>query len=91
MNPPAPWGWRIQQGAIVLTGSVQAVDPRDALSRALCTGFTQDRLVGEALGVPLEVLYHAPANASVSYDVVVDGVSIAVWLDDAQPSLSPTH
>lgn len=91
MNPRTAWGWRVRNGSTVLSGTVSAVDPRDALSRALCSECSRDQLVGEALGVPLEVLYHAPANASLSYDIVVDAVSIAVWRDEATQSVSPAH
>ncbi|WP_425952948.1 hypothetical protein [Ralstonia pseudosolanacearum] len=76
----SPWVWSIvgKRGKFfgVLFGEVIAVDPRDALSRALTSAAGKDSLVAEVCNVPVEVLDEAPCNGDTSLDIELEHLTI---------------
>lgn len=72
------WIWRLGAGTKKLGGRVLAVDPRDAVSRALTTTMDGGRLVGEAMGIPLTVIDAAPGNQDACFEHVGDGFTMHV-------------
>ena len=72
------WFWSIEGGFGKREGRVQAIDPRDAVSRALTSEMGDGRLIGEALGVPLTFVAAAPGNASTAFRHEEDGVVLTV-------------
>lgn len=74
-----PWRWRICDAAgVEHSGSVLAVDPRDALSRALTSDAPEGKLLGEALGISCELLRDVPANGDEGDVANVDGCRLSV-------------
>ena len=72
------WFWSIEGGFGKREGRVQAIGPRDAVSRALTSEMGDGRLIGEALGVPLTFVAAAPGNASTAFRHEEDGVVLTV-------------
>lgn len=69
MQQRASWRWSYRGLHGEHHAYVRAVDPRDALSRALTTQLPSGALIGERLGIPVDVLAGAPGNADTSYSV----------------------
>lgn len=88
MSEKALWVWRLHDAPIALTtrtsGVVMAVDPRDAISRALTSSIGNGRhkgqLLGEALGANAgEVLAQAPDSLKTRCEVdLTDKTSLTV-------------
>lgn len=56
------WFWTLIGGGIRATGSVSAVDPRDAISQSLTSNAPDGQLYGVSLGMPLDFIDEAPGN-----------------------------
>ncbi len=78
MQEKASWRWTHSGIHGEHHGYVDAVDPRDALSRALSAKSPSGLLFGEELDIPVDVLVRAPANADPSYSARGLGYSITV-------------
>jgi len=78
MNTKSLWQWSYSGPKGQFNGYVQAVDPRDALSRALTTETSTGALFGTVHGVPISVLQDAPANHDARYEITSDGYSMLV-------------
>lgn len=74
----AHWLWHLTGAHGPLHGYVEAIDPRDALSRALTAETGSGRLLGEEHGIPVAVLDGAPGNADTKYEVSGDGFTLRV-------------
>lgn len=70
------WLWQLTTSNEQKHGYVEAVDPRDALSRALTSTTESGRLLGEQYAIPADVLADAPGNADPRY--VVSGPTFSV-------------
>lgn len=83
----ASWAWSCTGLKDSFDGRTLAVDPRDALSRALTTELTTGQLVAERFGIPLDVLATAPANHDRAYEVSGKNFTVRVAklasIDDA--------
>lgn len=64
MREKSVWSWKItsRTGEQSRHGTVDAVDPRDAFSRALTSALEDGRMVGESFKVPISALDGCPAN-----------------------------
>lgn len=78
MNPAATWFYTLIGNGQVITGEVAAVDPRDAVSRALTTSNTDGKMHGQQLGVNMDLLHAVPANFDKFYEVKSDATYISV-------------
>lgn len=72
------WTWALFVNGKRYGGRVQAVDPRDAVSRALTTATDTGHLVGEQHQVPLTFIDAAPGNADASFSIVDGGIRLEV-------------
>lgn len=86
MRPKVEWSWTYSSILGQIHGTVQAVDPRDALSRALTSTTASGRLFGEEHRIPVSVLNEAPSNFDNHYALAGDG--FAMWVQKvAEPEL----
>lgn len=60
----------------ITIGEVTAIDPRDALSRALASDDGTGKLIGNVFKVPPTVILDAPANFDSSLDIDLDHLAI---------------
>lgn len=75
----AHWLWELVSEKGESHGYVEAVGPRDALSRALTTTWAETgQLVGEVLGVSPETIQDAPANGDLEYVAQGEGFKLLV-------------
>lgn len=74
----ARWLWQLTGSHAPMHGYVEAYYPRDALSRALTSKTATGRLLGEEKSIPIDVLYGAPGNADISYEVTDEEFSLRV-------------
>lgn len=74
----AKWAWALTSTKGRCSGEVMAVDPRDAVSRALTSETAAGKLVGEAYSIPVDVLNEVPANFSPRYEVLGTGFRLCV-------------
>lgn len=74
----AHWLWQLTGPNGPLQGYVEAIDPRDALSRALTSKTSAGRLLGQENLIPVDVLDGAPGNADTKYEVSGEGFTICV-------------
>lgn len=74
----AQWAWSYAGPKGQFQGAVEAVDPRDALSRALTTATPSGLLFGQEHGIPVDGLRDAPGNGDTQYDLVGDGFTLRV-------------
>jgi len=72
MNSNVTWAWEIRSDKGLNSGTVCAMDPRDALSRMLTSPLSDGRLLGEAHQVPVDVLAEAPGNFEQRLRIVTD-------------------
>lgn len=72
------WQWKLATPRATESGAVWAVDPRDALSRALCSELPSGELVGSQYGVPVDFLRDVPANDDTTYEVAIGEMSLSV-------------
>jgi hypothetical protein len=73
------WLWELTGSKGERHGYVTAVDPRDAVSRALTTETTPGRLLGNELGPSfLDVLSVAPGNFDSEFTGNGDGFTLSV-------------
>jgi len=88
MQNATTWHWTIIGMGTIATGEVDAVDPRDAISRALTSVCTVEpgQLIGQYFRVPLQVLDAAPGNMDKHYESVQDDVYVAVRAADQHHS-----
>lgn len=63
----AHWAWWYTGPKGIKEGHVEAVDPRDAFSRALTSKTESGQLFGEERGISIDFLHDIPANDSVQY------------------------
>lgn len=79
-NTPEPWVWSVtgKPGKIfgVFFGEVAAIDPRDALSRALTSDAGNGQFVGQVCNVPVETIDKAPGNFDTTLDIDLEHVTI---------------
>lgn len=73
MQSKSTWNWHFTSARETAHGTVEAVDPRDALSRALTSSTPTGRLLGEVHCIPVAVLDVAPANFDDRYELAGDG------------------
>lgn len=69
----AQWAWTYTGPKGEFSGHVEAVDPRDALSRALTAETASGQPFGQEHGVLIDVLAEATANASIQYAMAGEG------------------
>jgi hypothetical protein len=81
----ATWFWTLIGFGVRVTGEVQAVDPRDAVSRAITSTASDGRLYGKTLGIPLEFIDAAPGNADGFFEVANGSKYVVVRRKD-QPA-----
>jgi len=74
----AKWAWALTSTKGRCSGEVMAVDPRDAVSRALTSETATGKLVGEAHAIPVEVIAQVPANFSQQYELLGAGFRLCV-------------
>jgi len=60
----------------VSVGEVIAIDPRDALSRALTADAGNGQLVAEICRVPIDVIDNAPGNGDTTLDIELEHLMI---------------
>lgn len=72
------WFWLVEGRFGRREGEVRAVDPRDAVSRALTSKTDDGRLIGDALRVPMTFLTEAPGNAETEFRHEEDGIMLTV-------------
>lgn len=78
MNHTDAWNWELTSPKGHFSGAVHAMDPRDALSRAL-TSFTHGaNLLGIEHAIVLSVIDQAPANFETFYAAEGAAFSITV-------------
>lgn len=77
------WIWCASSSARHRNGIVEAVDPRDAVSRALTSEDANGQLIGQVLGIPPSVLDRAPGNFDTHYVEQNDEFRIEVMRTDA--------
>lgn len=84
MQTATTWHWTVIGNSAIAGGEVEAVDARDAVSRALTTTFqaAPEQLIGEFFRVPLSVLDGAPGNFDKFYECPQDHVYVAVRTTD---------
>jgi hypothetical protein len=70
MQNATAWQWKVIGNSAIAAGEVNAVDARDAVSRALTTTCpaAPGQLIGEFFHVPLSVLDGAPGNFDKFYE-----------------------
>lgn len=82
-----PWRWRICDATgVEHSGTVLAVDPRDALSRALTADAPEGYLLGETLGISYDLLRDIPANGDEGFVANIDQWQLSV---SRAPELAP--
>lgn len=72
------WHWQLTGPNGQIHGYVEAIDPRDALSRALTSEAASGLLVGEEADIPVDVLDEAPGNFESKFEASGEGFSIRV-------------
>lgn len=78
MNHTDTWNWALKSPKGQFTGAVQAMDPRDALSRALTSVTPRGSLLGIEHAIPVSVIDEAPGNADTFYAAQGAAFSITV-------------
>lgn len=89
MNQPQPWSWEIKSPNFSCTGVKRAVDARDAATRAMTEELSDGKLIGQAIGFPVDALAYIPANGITHHTLRVGAMSVEVRLLDlstASPS-----
>jgi hypothetical protein len=74
----ATWSWHFNTATADLSGTIEGVDLRDAVSRILTQDTGDGRLFGEVHAVPVDVLMQAPGNASRTLTIAQDGFTLDV-------------
>lgn len=76
----APWVWSVTSKKGTLAGAffgeVIAIDPRDALSRALTSDAGNGQFVATVCGIPIDVIAEAPGNFDTTLDIHLEHVAI---------------
>lgn len=78
MNNTDTWRWSLTSPKGQFTGAVQAMDPRDALSRTLTSITPAGNLLGIEHAIPVAVIDEAPGNADTFYAAQGAAFSITV-------------
>lgn len=79
MSNIAQYHWQFSNKHGHFSGYLDAVDPRDAVSRVMTQSVAFSSLLfGQEYEVPIEVIDHAPGNAQRIYESEQDGYSIRV-------------
>lgn len=85
LSEKATWQWCLEGHFGKYEGTVEAVDPRDAVSRALTSKMEDGRLYGEVCGVPLSFIDAATGNFDPSFAYAENGIKLSVQrLDKAR-------
>ena len=74
----AKWAWALTSTKGCCSGEVLAVDPRDAVSRALTSETSAGKLLGEEFAIPVDALAQVPANFLKHYELQGDGFRLRV-------------
>ncbi|WP_157639882.1 hypothetical protein [Burkholderia ubonensis] len=75
----AHWLWELTGSKGERHGYVQAIDPRDAVSRAFTSNTESGRLLGDELGPStFDILHDAPGNFDSEFAGTGDGFTIRV-------------
>lgn len=77
------WQWFMSSQKGSACGMVAAMDPRDAVARALTTTDGRGRLLGERHCIPSDLLAEVPANAQDRYLVQAESYMLAVFRNGA--------
>lgn len=72
------WQWTFENAQGKVTGNVEGVDLRDALSRVLTQDTGGNRLFGQVHNVPVDVLRLAPGNNDPQLTIEQDGFRIDI-------------
>lgn len=72
MQARVEWYWEFFGPKGGFNGNVLAVDPRDAVARALTSETPSGLLFGDEHEVPVDVLDRVPANADKEYTLTGD-------------------
>jgi len=74
------WQWAFENSQGKVTGNVEGVDLRDALSRMLTQDVGDNRLFGEVHNVPVDALRLAPGNNDPELTIEQNGFRIDIKL-----------
>ena len=77
-NAAVTWAWALFANRKRYGGRVLAVDPRDAVSRALTSATDSGRLLGEECAVPVAFIDRAPGNGDHAFTVEEAGIRLEV-------------
>lgn len=72
------WQWTFENAQGKVSGTVEGVDLRDALSRILTQDTGGNRLFGQVHNVPVDVLQRAPGNNDPQLTIEQDGFRIGI-------------
>lgn len=78
MQAKTYWVWMLVNATGKEHGYVQAVDPRDALARALTSQTSAGQMLGEQYQIPVAVLDAAPANLDTRYTLTTESLTLQV-------------
>jgi hypothetical protein len=79
MNQITTWAWTVVNGVMHASGTVQAVDARDAVVRALTSASSEGTLfVGTLFKLPATVIDGFPMNGTLFHEVQHEGTYLAV-------------
>lgn len=78
MNHTDAWNWELTSPKGHFSGAVHAMDPRDAISRALTSITPAGNLLGIEHDIPVTVIDEAPGNFETFYAAEGASFSIAV-------------
>lgn len=78
MNHTDAWNWELTSPKGLFSGTVQAMDSRDALSRALTSITPAGNLLGIEHAIPVAVIDEAPGNFETFYATEGAAFSITV-------------
>lgn len=78
MQEKTTWQLSCFAGGAPITVQVKAIDPRDAMSRGLTTTRPSGRLLGEELGLPVQLLANIPCDDATKARVIVHRIELLV-------------
>ena len=78
MNHTDAWNWELTSPKGLFSGTVHAMDPRDAVSRALTSITPAGNLLGIEHAIPVAVIDEAPGNFETFYAAQGAAFSITV-------------
>lgn len=88
MNTKKYWQWSLFINSHTVQGNVWAIDPRDAASRALCSGAQSGKLIGHEYGIPVDCIQDFPGNDQEDYELRAETFSLRVKV--VEPKVQPT-